>query len=32
LDGNKETLPKTAAGFRRLNEIAPDGAITDSFM
>jgi hypothetical protein len=30
LDGNKETLPKTAAGLRKLNEIAPDGAISDS--
>jgi hypothetical protein len=31
LDGNKEVLPKIAAGKRFLNEIAPDGGFSDSY-
>ncbi len=31
LDGNKEVLPKIAAGLRGLNEICPDGSTGDSF-
>jgi hypothetical protein len=31
LDGDKETIPKYAAGQRKLNEISPDGGASDSF-
>jgi len=31
VDGNKESLPKFAAGARGLNEISPDGGASDSY-